>query len=91
MAGVSAECKKLRGPNDTGPDCGCRGDSCALGRDAARRRYHISFTVEDDGSVEDMGGKLAVAVAQAVDFQHVSPIIVNETPETFTGGDDGKP
>ena len=32
---MSAECKKLRGPNDTGPDCGCRGDACALGRDAA--------------------------------------------------------
>lgn len=27
---MSAECKKLRGPNDTGPDCGCRGDACAL-------------------------------------------------------------
>lgn len=32
---MSAECKKLRGPNDTGPDCGCRGDACALGRSAA--------------------------------------------------------
>ena len=36
---MSAECKKLRGPNDTGPDCGCRGDACALGRDAAKRRW----------------------------------------------------
>lgn len=35
---MSAECKKLRGPNDTGPDCGCRGDACALGRDAATER-----------------------------------------------------
>lgn len=27
---MAAECKRLRGPNDTGPDCGCRGEACAL-------------------------------------------------------------
>ena len=29
-AGV--ECKRLRGPDDVGPDCGCRGEACALER-----------------------------------------------------------
>jgi len=32
---VSAECRRLRGPNDTGPDCGCSGKSCALDIDSA--------------------------------------------------------
>lgn len=32
---MGAECRRLREPSDTGPDCGCSGESCALDIDSA--------------------------------------------------------